>query len=99
MAEITLHPMLQTIHGRSRGLVFRRTRSGKTFLIKLADMSNVTWSEAQQRQRHEFKAANAYAKAAMADPERRVMYEEMARKQNKRPYHLAVSDYFKAREK
>ena len=98
MAEIILHPMFQTIQGKSGALVYRRTRSGKTFLIKRADMSNVTWSDAQQRQRREFKAANAYAKTAMADPERRAVYEEAARKQNKRPYHLAVSDYFKGRE-
>jgi len=98
MAEITFHPMIKTMHGKSGGLVFRRAPSGKTFLIKLADMSNVTWSEAQRRHRQEFKAANAYAREAMADPELRARYEEMARKQNKRPYHLAVSDYFKSRE-
>ena len=98
MAEITLHPMFQTIQGKSGGLVYRRTSRGKIFLIKRADMSNVTWSDAQQEQRQAFKAANAYARAAMADPERRAMYEEAARKQNKRPYHLAVSDYFKGRE-
>jgi len=98
MAEITLHPMFQTIQGKSGGLVYRRTPRGKIFLIKRADMSNVTWSDAQQEQRQAFKAANAYARAAMADPERRAMYEELARKQNRRPYHLAVSDYFKGRE-
>ena len=98
MAEITLHPMFQTIQGKSGGLVYRRTPRGKIFLIKRADMSNVTWSDAQQEQRQAFKAANAYARAAMADPERRGMYEELARKQNRRPYHLAVSDYFKGRE-
>ena len=95
MAEITPNPMIQTIHGKSGGLVFRRSPSGKTFLIKLADMSNVQWSAAQQTQRQRFRKANDYAKAAMANPEMRAMYEEMAREQNKRPYHLAVSDYFK----
>ena len=98
MAEITLNPIIQTIHGKSGRLVYRRTSRGKTFLIKRADMSDVTWSAAQQEQRQQFKAANAYAKAAMADPERRAVYEELARKQNKRPSHLAVSDYFKGRE-
>ena len=97
MAEITLNPIIQTIHGKSGGLVYRRTPRGKTFLIKRADMSDVTWSAAQQEQRQAFKAANAYAKAAMADPERRARYEELARKHNRRPYHLAVSDYFKTR--
>jgi hypothetical protein len=95
MAEITLNPTFETIQGKSGRLVFRRAPSGKTFLIKLADMSNVKWSDAQQRQRQQFKAANEYAKAAMANPEMRAMYEEMAREQNKPPYHLAVSEYFK----
>ena len=98
MAEITLNPMIQTIHGKSGGLVFRRSPSGKTFLIKLADMSNVNWSDAQQRHRQQFKAANEYAKSAMANPELRAMYAEMAREQNRRPYHLAVSNYFKNRQ-
>ena len=58
-------------------------------------MSNVQWSDAQRTHRQQFRKANDYAKAAMANPEMRAMYEEMAREQNKRPYHLAVSDYFK----
>jgi hypothetical protein len=98
MAEITLNPMIQTIHGKYGRLVFRRGPRGKTFLIKLADMSNVKWSDAQTRHRQQFKAANEYARAAMANPEMRAMYEEMAREQNRRPYRLAVSDYFKNRE-
>jgi hypothetical protein len=98
MAEITLNPMIQTIHGKYGGLVFRRGPRGKTFLIKLADMSHVKWSDAQTRHRQQFKAANEYARAAMANPEMRARYEEMAREQNRRPYRLAVSDYFKNRE-
>jgi len=59
----------------------------------------VRWSEAQQEHRRQFRAANAYAKASMANAQLRAIYEDMARKQNKRPYQLAVSDYFKGREK
>jgi|SRR6185436_5127360 len=97
MAEIRLSPLIQAVHGKSGSLVYRRSRNGKTWLIKLADMSNVKWSDGQQNHRKQFKAANDYAKAAMADPQIRSVYEEIARGQNRRPYHLAVSDYFKGK--
>ena len=95
MAKVTLNPMFQGVNGKSGNLVFRRTRNGKTWLIKLADMSNVEWSDSQQNHRKQFKAANEYARAAMADPQVRAVYEGIAREQDRRPYHVAVSDYFK----
>lgn len=61
-------------------------------------MSNVQWSAAQQTQRQRFKQANAYAKAAMAEPSASAHYEQRAAAENKRPYHLAVSDYFKGQD-
>jgi hypothetical protein len=97
MAEITPSPIIQALNGKSGNLVFRRSRNGKTWLIKLADMSNVEWSDNQQEHRKQFKAANEYARAAMADPQVRVIYEEIASKQNRQPYRLAVSDYFKGK--
>ena len=97
MAKITLHPMVQSAQGKMGNAVFRRSHTGGMTLIKLADMSHVKWSEAQQAHRQRFKEAVAYAKAAMADPELRVVYEKLATEQHKRPYDLAVSDYFKGR--
>jgi hypothetical protein len=41
-------------------------------------MSKVMWSPAQKEQRQRFKQANAYAKAAMADPVARAAYEKRA---------------------
>jgi hypothetical protein len=66
-------------------------------LIKLADMSRVKWTNAQQAHRQRFKEAVAYAKAAMAVPEVRAAYETLAAEKHKRPFDLAVSDYFKGR--
>ena len=57
-------------------VVFRRSHTGEMTLIKLADMSNVTWSDAQQAHRQRFKEAVAYAKAAMAEPKVRAVYEK-----------------------
>jgi len=97
MAKVKLNPMLEEVHGKLGNTVFRRSSTGETTLIKLADMSNVEWSDAQQAHREKFKQANAYAKAAMAEPKVRLRYEQEAAKKNKRPFNLAVSDYFKGR--
>jgi len=95
MAKVTLSPVVEEIHGKVGGLVFRRTASGKMSLIKLADMSKVKWSKAQKIQRQRFKEAVAYAKAALADPKVRAKYEKLATKTGKRAYDVAKSDYFK----
>ena len=97
MAKITLNPMIQSAQGKMGNTVFRRSHTGEMTLIKLADMSNVKWSDAQQAHRQRFKQAVAYAKAAMAEPKARAVYEKSAAKQHKRPFDLAVSDYFKGR--
>ena len=94
MAIVTLNAAFENMHGRLGSAVLRRTANGKTSLIKLADMSNVVWSEAQQSQRQRFKEANAYAKAAMADEQARHYYEQAAKRLGKHPYRLALSEYF-----
>ena len=98
MAKITLHPMMQSAQGKMGNAVFRRTHTGEMTLIKLADMSRVKWSKAQQEHRQRFKEAAAYAKSAMADPQVRAKYQIRTAAQHKSPYDLAVSDYFKGRD-
>ena len=95
MAKIKLNPVIMDIRGKSGNLVFRRSRKGEIYLIKRADMSKVKWSKAQKAHRRRFKAATAYAKAAMAEPKVRAQYEKLAAKQNRSPFFVAVSDYFK----
>lgn len=95
MAIVTLNPAFKEAHGRLDDLVLRRTPSGKISLIKLAYMSRVKWSKAQKAHRQRFKEAVAYAKAAMAEPSVRAQYEVLAARENKRPFDMAVSDYFK----
>ena len=98
MAKITLSPMFQEIRGRLGDYVFRRTHTGEVILSKVPDMSRVKWSKAQKAHRQRFKKAVAYARAAMAEPKVRVVYEKMAAKMNKRPFDMAVSDYFKGND-
>ncbi|CAG1002295.1 hypothetical protein ANAEL_03059 [Anaerolineales bacterium] len=97
MAKIILNPMIQGAQGKMGNVVFRRSHTGEMTLIKLADMSHVKWSKAQKAHRQRFKEAIAYAKAAMAEPKVRALYEKSAAKEHKRPFSLAVSDYFKGR--
>ena len=63
-------------------------------------MSQVKWSEAQKEHRRRFKQAVAYAHAALADPQVRLVYERMAaeKKNNRRPFDMAVSDYFQGND-
>ncbi len=97
MAKVKLNPMLKEVHGKVGNAVFRRSHTGEVSLIKLADMSNVEWSDAQKAHRQRFKEAVAYAKAAMSEPKTRRHYEKEASQKNKRPFDLAVSEYFKGR--
>jgi hypothetical protein len=90
--------MIQQAQGQIGNLVFRRTQGGGTSLIRKPDMSKVAWSEAQAAHRKRFKLAVAYARGAMADPQTRAVYEREAARQGKRPFDLAVSDYFHEKE-
>jgi hypothetical protein len=40
----------------------------------------------------------AYARAAMAEPKVRAVYEKMAAKKHKRQFDIAVSDYIKGND-
>jgi hypothetical protein len=59
-------------------------------------MSGVEWSQAQKDHRQHFGECVAYAKLAIRDPELRQFYVEMAkrrRRNRRRPFDMAVSDY------
>lgn len=96
MAKVALNPALQEIHGRLAGFVYR-IRYGKQTISKTPDMSNVKWSAAQIEHRRRFKLAVAYARLAMDNEKIRLQYMAEAEEKGKRPFDLAVSDYFKGR--
>ena len=79
-------------------IVFRRSHTGEMTITKLPNMSKVKWSKAQKAHRQRFKEAVTYAKAAMEESKVRALYEKAAVKQGKRPFDLAVSDYFKGKD-
>jgi len=98
MAKIILNSGIQRIRGKMGNAVFRLSPTGELTITKLPNMSRVKWSKAQKEHRQRFKQAVAYARAAMAEPEVRAVYEKMAAKQHKRPFDMAVSDYFKGND-
>ena len=104
MAKVTLQPgikgneLIKGIRGKVGNVVFRQFPNGDIIISKAPDMSAVTWSPAQQDHRQRFKAAIAYARAAIADPDARAIYEKRAAEGNGRPFQLAVSDYFKGND-
>ena len=94
MPRVRLNPLVEEIHGTLYDVVFKKSPKGNTIITKRPDMSGVKWSKAQKQQRQRFREANEYARAAMADPAVRAIYERRAAKMKKRPYRLAFSDYF-----
>jgi hypothetical protein len=98
MAQVELNPAIQRVWGAIGNMVFRRGASGKTHITKMPDMSKVKWSAAQKEHRQRFALAVAYAHNAMADEKVRAIYVEEAAQKGKRPFDLAVSDYFKGRK-
>jgi hypothetical protein len=98
MAKVKLNPALQHIRGRLAGFVYR-IRYGEQTISKAPDMSKVKWSQAQEEHRRRFRRAVAYAHAAMADERVYALYVDEAAKKGKRPFDLAVSDYFKGRDR
>jgi hypothetical protein len=104
MAKVTLQPgikeneLIKEIRGKAGNVVFRQFPNGDIIISKAPDMSGVEWSPAQQAHRQRFKAAIAYARAAMADSHARAVYEKRAAEQNRLPFRVAVSDYFQGND-
>ena len=95
MAKVKLNPTFLRIQGKMGNAVFRLSHTGELSMTKVPDMSRVKWSKAQKEHRQRFKRAVAYARVAMADEKVRLKYEKLAKKLGKRPFDMAVSDYFK----
>jgi len=97
MAKVKLNPALRQVRGQLAGFVYR-VRYGEQTISKPPDMSKVVWSAAQVEHRQRFMRAVVYAQAALADEKVRALYAAEAAQKGKRPFDLAVSDYFKGRD-
>ena len=92
--KAVLNPTVERLSGKIGGLTYRWMH-GKQTVMKTPDMSNVQWSEAQRANRQRFAEAIHYARQAMTDSKIRAHYEELAKKANRQPFRVAISDYYK----
>jgi hypothetical protein len=101
MAKAKMNPLFEWFSGSIGRMVFRRSHSGDHVASRTPDMSRVKWSPAQVAHREKMKAAFAYARAAVRDPEIRAYYLRLARrkKKNNRPFDMAVSDYCRGNDR
>lgn len=97
MAKMKLHPLFVQLSGRVGDSIFRTTKDGQVIVSHRPRKPSAGPSEAQKAHRERFAGAVAYAKAAMAEPGVRAYYECQAATLGKRPFDVAVSDYFKGR--
>ena len=98
MPTVRFKEIVVEIQGTMYDVVFKKSRRGKTFVTKKPNMSNVKWSKAQKNNRKRMRYANRYAKAAMADPQVRAVYEERAAKEERVAYNVALSDYWQGKD-
>jgi hypothetical protein len=97
MAKVRFHSVVEWFTGKMGNMVFRRSHNGKVSVYEAPDMKKINWSQAQKDHRRRMAAASRYASAAVADPDVRALYVQMAIENGKnpgRPFDMAVSDYY-----
>jgi hypothetical protein len=94
--KIKFSSFLKEARGKMDDTVFRLCHTGEWQITSKPNMSKVRWSKAQDDHRERMAEAAAYASAAMAVPRLRELYLQIAweKKQNNRPWDMALSDYF-----
>jgi hypothetical protein len=90
-------PLIRELRGRVGDFVFRRGPNGTTIVAARPDRSRVKPSEAQLAQQRRFAAATSFARAALADPRRRLRYEKLGRRYKLTAYQAAVREYLRTK--
>lgn len=97
MPKVKFQSILEWFTGKRGKIVFRRSHNGQISIYPSPDMSRVKWSKAQKDHRRQMGEASKYASAAIADPDLRAVYVQMARERDMnpdRPFDTAVKDYY-----
>jgi len=97
MPKVRFMEMVVEIQGTIYDVVFKKSPRGKMIVTKKPDMSGVKWSKAQKANRKRMRYSNDYAKAAMADPQVRAVYEARAAEEGRVAYNVALSDYWQGK--
>lgn len=94
MAISTNNPLLKNVHGKLGKFVVFKTYSYGTVLSNYPDMSNVKPSEKQLREKGRFGNAVRYAKAVLADPEKKAALQATL-SPGRSVYHAAIAAFMK----
>jgi hypothetical protein len=98
MLKVKLAPIIEEIHGTMYDLVFKKSPKGNMIVTKKPDMSRVKWSKAQKANRQHMSKAITTTQLALMDPKVKAKYERKAKKQGRRAWNLALSDYLQGRD-
>ena len=94
MATVKLNPVLQSVRGKVRDLIFSK-RNGGVFISRRPENGNRILSVAQQAVQERFRQAALYGKSAMADPEVRALYEARAKKRKQPIFSVMIENFLK----
>lgn len=82
-----------TLSGKVGNIIFKNY-GNKTIISKYPNMSNIIKTEKQKENQLKFKAAQAYAKSILSDPDKKIAFIKTIPK-GKTAYHSAISKYLK----
>ena len=82
-----------TLSGKLGNVIFKNY-GNKTVISKYPDMSKVVKTEKQLENQYQFRAAQAYAKSILSDPEKKLAFLKTVTK-GRTAYHTAISEYLK----
>lgn len=82
-----------SISGKVGNVIFKNYKN-KTVISRYPNMSKVVKTDKQIENQYLFKAAQAYAKSILADPQKKLALAKTLRK-GKTVYHAAISQYLK----
>jgi hypothetical protein len=92
MAKVKLAPALEAIHGHVGTMLFKRWHN-EEIVGKLPDRTGIVPSANQLAQQEKFRLAAIYGKAAMADPETKQLYTDVAQSRGVPVFALMVADF------
>jgi len=95
MAKVELNPVMEKMSGKIGDLIFKRYQD-EVVVSRKANRANLVPTPAQVAHNERFRQATVYAKASLADPVARAIYEAAAKEKGKPVFALAVGDYLNA---